>query len=99
VQEQSACKMLFTFIRAVAKQCKTKLFVRCFPQFGHSTKEQLPTKHTVSEMRPPLEHAAAIAHPQPLRTFHSASATQGCKTLTKKAGARNIDKQQQTTLK
>jgi hypothetical protein len=40
--------MLFTFIRAVAKQCKTKLLVRCFPQFGHSTKEQLPTKHTVS---------------------------------------------------
>ena len=69
-------------------------------QFGHSTEEQLHTKqHTVSEMRQPHEHAAAIAHPQPLRSFHSASATQGCKTLSKKTDARNIDKQQQTTLK
>ena len=32
----------------------------------------------VSEMRPPHEHAAAIADPQPLRSFHNASATQGC---------------------
>ena len=44
VQEQSACEMLSTFVWAAAKKCKTKLFVRCFPEFGRSTKEQMSVR-------------------------------------------------------
>ena len=78
VQEQSACEMLSTFIRAAANKCKTK-------DVSHSLATAPTSKynkdHTVSEMRRPHENAAAIAHQQPLKSFHSASATQGCKTL------------------
>jgi hypothetical protein len=37
MQEQSACKMLSTFIQAAARKCKTKLPVRCFPQYDQSS--------------------------------------------------------------
>ena len=53
--------------------------------------KEIKTKH--------LFQRAHSSHPSTaLRSFHSASAPQGCKTLTKK-DARNIDKQQHTSPK
>ena len=80
VQEQIACGMHSTFIQTAAGKGKTKLPVRCFPQPDQSSKVQ---RHTKSIPSVRCVHHMSTQQLQPLRSFHSASATQGCKTLSK----------------
>ena len=69
VQEQSACEMLSTSNRACEKSVKPNCLWDVSHSLATAPKRKHTKKHTVSEMRPPHERAAAIAHPQPLRSF------------------------------